>query len=241
MRWDRSRVRKTAKERVAELRADPEHQAWEEANDPWIAQARAEYARAAAPVLADLAEGRYHVSSVGQLVHEFQKTGRRYESAVPILIRWLPRVTYRPLHDDIVGTLSVPWARREGTRPLIEWFRSCRRTKARPRPIPAGWWATPLKSLPTRRSPTSCWSSHRTGGTARRARWSSSASPSSRRTSARSPCCWPCSTDPDVTGSAIMALGKLKAVKARDRLQQFLDHPEPFYRKEARKALNKIK
>jgi HEAT repeat protein len=47
--------------------------------------------------------------------------------------------------------------------------------------------------------------------------------------------------DPDVTGSAIMALGKLKAVKARDRLQQFLDHPEPFYRTEARKALNKIK
>ena len=88
MSSDRSRARKTAKQRVAELRADPEYRAWEEANDPWIAQALAEYARAAAPVLADLAEAGYQVTAVGELRQEFARTGRTYPGGSPG--RWSP-------------------------------------------------------------------------------------------------------------------------------------------------------
>jgi HEAT repeat protein len=46
--------------------------------------------------------------------------------------------------------------------------------------------------------------------------------------------------DPDVAGHAVMALGKLKAVKARPALEPFREHPKAWVRKEAERALAKL-
>ena len=46
--------------------------------------------------------------------------------------------------------------------------------------------------------------------------------------------------DDEVAGHALMALGKLKAFKARLHIERFLDHGKPWVRKEARKALAKL-
>lgn len=46
--------------------------------------------------------------------------------------------------------------------------------------------------------------------------------------------------DDDVAGHAAIALGKLKAGEARAALENSLDHPKPWVRKEARKALTKL-
>jgi len=46
--------------------------------------------------------------------------------------------------------------------------------------------------------------------------------------------------DPDVVGHAIIALGKLRATKARPRIEPFLDHPMPWIRHEAKRAIEKI-
>ncbi len=47
-------------------------------------------------------------------------------------------------------------------------------------------------------------------------------------------------TDEMVAGHAIIALGKLRAKEARAAIVPFLDHPEPWVRKEARRTLDKI-
>ena len=46
--------------------------------------------------------------------------------------------------------------------------------------------------------------------------------------------------DDEVAGHALIALGKLKAVKAKPAIKRFLDHPKPWVRKEAERALKKI-
>jgi HEAT repeat protein len=47
--------------------------------------------------------------------------------------------------------------------------------------------------------------------------------------------------DDEVAGHAVMALGKLKAGKARPAIEEFLKHPKPWVRKEAKKALDKLR
>jgi HEAT repeat protein len=46
--------------------------------------------------------------------------------------------------------------------------------------------------------------------------------------------------DEEVAGHALMALGKLKAQKARPHIESFLNHQKPWVRKEAKKALAKL-
>ncbi|MBI1925246.1 HEAT repeat domain-containing protein [Candidatus Poribacteria bacterium] len=46
--------------------------------------------------------------------------------------------------------------------------------------------------------------------------------------------------DSEVAGHAIVALGKLKATKARDVIEPFLEHQKAWIRKEASRALTKI-
>ncbi|MEO1333115.1 MAG: HEAT repeat domain-containing protein [Myxococcota bacterium] len=46
--------------------------------------------------------------------------------------------------------------------------------------------------------------------------------------------------DDEVAGHAVMALGLLKAPVCRARVAEFLEHPKPWVRKEAKRALAKI-
>lgn len=74
--------------------------------------------RDAAPVIADLRAAGYEVEWISNL----RGLGVKYHSAVPILIGWLPRIDNRDILEDMVRTLSVPWAKPEAARPLIELF-----------------------------------------------------------------------------------------------------------------------
>lgn len=76
------------------------------------------YHEAADPLLAELAQAGFPVRSVGQLHHEWKS----YRAAIPILLRWLPRVSYDALRQDIVRTLSVKEARPLATAPLVEAY-----------------------------------------------------------------------------------------------------------------------
>lgn len=46
--------------------------------------------------------------------------------------------------------------------------------------------------------------------------------------------------DDDITGHVLYTLGKLKSEKAREKIVAFLDHPNSYYRREAKGALKKI-
>lgn len=46
--------------------------------------------------------------------------------------------------------------------------------------------------------------------------------------------------DEQIAGHAIAALGQLRAARARLHIEQFIDHPKAWIRKEARKALTRL-
>ena len=56
--------------------------------------------------------------------YELRHSGTKYKSAIPVLLRWLPKVAYSSLKEDIIRTLSVPWAKPEATPILLEEFKN---------------------------------------------------------------------------------------------------------------------
>ncbi len=232
--------RLTAEELMTQLRGDPAFRDREEQQRRAADEARAAYAAAAGPMLADLAAAGFPVSSAGELVKRFQDTGSRYTAAVPILVAWLPRVSYRPLQDDIVRTLSVPWARRDAAGPLIERFRTLPPHDGPPESDHRWLVGSALEVLahPSIADDLLSLAADRRFGPARRmvvlalGRLKNDPRAVSTLLSALD--------DPDVAVPAIMALGKLKAPPARQPLERFLDHPDPRVRQEARKAIGKL-
>jgi hypothetical protein len=105
--------------RAAELLGGPEHKEKLRQHDILKGHHAAEYRKAAGPLLEELIALGYAVNTVGEL----RSAGREYRDAVPVLVRWLPRVGNRYVKEDIVRTLSVPWARDEAAGPLLEEFR----------------------------------------------------------------------------------------------------------------------
>lgn len=70
-------------------------------------------------IVAELQGLGYDVDSVGEL----GTLGATYRSAVPVLIDWLGKVSYADLVEDIIHTLSVPWARELVLPVFLRMFR----------------------------------------------------------------------------------------------------------------------
>ncbi|MDE2127795.1 MAG: HEAT repeat domain-containing protein, partial [Armatimonadetes bacterium] len=79
-----------------------------------IARTRA----AMAPVFADLQAAGLSYATLNRL----RTSGARYDAAIPILLKWLPRVAVPNAKKFILSTLSVPWARTAVIQPLIREF-----------------------------------------------------------------------------------------------------------------------
>jgi hypothetical protein len=86
---------------------------------PSIAAAMRRYSEEIPPgLLAELADLGFHVHRVGEL-----KQLEDYRAAVPVLVKWLPQVSYLAVANDIAGTLSVPWAARQACPVFLELYR----------------------------------------------------------------------------------------------------------------------
>lgn len=231
---------KTAEELMRELAQDPGYGARAEETARRTAQAREAYQAAARPLLDELAAAGHPVDSVGQLVTEAAATGTRYPAAIPVLVRWLPRVDYRPLLDDIVRALSVSWAKREAAPPLVALFRALPPHDGPPETDPRWTVGGALETLagPAVADDLLDLATDRRHGLARQlvvlglGRLKGDARVP--------PVLLDLLDDEQVTGYAVMALGKLKVASAAPRLRALADHPEPWVRREAAKALRRV-
>ncbi len=232
MNRDRSsKKRKTAAELVAELRSAPEFVAREQQRER-EPQANAQlYSKAAGPILRELNKAGFQVQSVGAL----RQSGTEYRSAISILLRWLPLVTYLPLKEEIVRALSVPWARSLVGPTLVDEFRRAEG--------PAGTgirWAIAnalevvadedvLEDLiELVRDPR--YGRDREMLALALGNMSGAHVTSVLRDLLR---------DDEVVGHAAMALGRRRASEALPELQALTKHPRAWVRSEARKAVAK--
>lgn len=71
------------------------------------------------PLIAELGEVGYTVDTLDDL----RQQKKPWKSALPVLLRWLPRIDEPSVKDSIVRCLSVPWVGNEATPQLIEEFK----------------------------------------------------------------------------------------------------------------------
>ncbi|MDD5371053.1 MAG: hypothetical protein PHQ40_18385 [Anaerolineaceae bacterium] len=186
---------------------------------------------ASKPVLADLSQAGVDVDWIEDLYNKHLD----YEKAIPILLRWLPRVENPAVKEAIVRALSVPWTRRtEAPALLIEEFRKSKND------FGLNWAiGNALSVVASDNVLTDVVSLIRdkTYGKAREmlvVSLGNMKSPDVKNTLIE------LLDDVDLAGYAIMALGKLKCKEARPSIERFRTHPKSWVRKEAQKALARI-
>lgn len=179
----------------------------------------------------ELATLGYDLSTIGSL----RRGKSRYDAAVPILVRWLPRIGDRYVKEDIIRTLSVPWAK-AALPVLIEQYRTADDDQG----IGLRWAignALEVVADDTVFDDVVSLARDRRYGRAREMVVAALGNMRDRRTVR---VLLELVTDDSVAGFAAMALGKLRAQEARPAVEQLLKHPKLWVRKEAAKALKRM-
>lgn len=195
-------------------------------------QSIAEYLAVASPVLDDLRDVGFDVVSIGEL------SGKRlnYERAIPVLLRWLPRIDDRRVKEDIVRALSVKWARPTAAAPLIEEFRRVEDETGLGLKWAVGS-ALEVVADDAVFEDLVHLVQHRRHG---RAREMIAVALGNMKDPRAVDVLIELLNDDEVAGHALMGLRKLGAKKARPYIEPFLNHPRTWWRNEAKRALQKI-
>lgn len=187
------------------------------------------------PILSELAGIGLSVRSLADLRH----SGLRYREAVPVLLRWLGRVSDRRVTEEVVRALSVPWAKPVAVEPLIEQFRQ---VDLAVDPSGTGLrWAigNALEVLFDDASFDELAELAADRGYGKARQMVVLGLGKSKRPEAVGVLLG-LVDDPDVDGHAVKALGKLKAPAARVALEGKLDDRRAWVRNAARTALAKL-
>jgi len=223
----------TAAELIAELNKDPEYRSRLERQEQERAEAFRRYQNLAEPVLHDLAAAGFTgIETIGDL----RNLGSPYPEAIPILLKWLPRIADSHVREDLVRALSVPWAEPAAVPVLIAEFK-----KRVGDGDEALLWAI-ANALEVVADDTvfeeiSELALDEKYGKAREMLVLALAK---MRAPTATHVLIKLLEDEEVVGHAAAALGELKAEPARRHLEKLLRHPRHWVRAEAQKALRKI-
>lgn len=228
--------RKTADELMKELEGKPEYA---ERQQRWTAQEdenRRRYAAAADGLFSDLRSAGFQVMSLAEL----RRVGDT--DAVPVLGKWLPMVSYRPLKRDIIATLGSGWAWPQAGRPLIEEFHSVDPHDDSEGSSVAWSIGDALERVADESvvDELVTIATDRSHGSSRGLIVVALGNMHAERERVV-PVLMELLADEDVAGFAIMGLGKLRGSEAQAAIEGFVDHEEKWISEEAKKALAKLR
>jgi HEAT repeat protein len=228
--------KKTADELMAELSLNPEFVERQNAMERRRHEAARLARLALEPIINDLNKLGISVSSLTELP-ALSVTDDRY---IPILLDWLPRTPDVDIKEGIVRALTVPQARRVAAPTLIREFLRA------PSGESALKWAIgnalAVLSDEAVLSDVINILRDRTHGSSREMFAVSLGNMKTQKAVELAvETLLELLDDPDLTGHAIMALGKLKAAVALPALERLLNHPKAWVRKEAASAIRKIR
>jgi HEAT repeat protein len=227
------RAGKTAAELMAELERDPDYIALMQEKKRLHQEAVEEYARAAEPLLRDLTSAGFPVESLGDL----RRSGKAYGGAVPVLLNWLPRISDRGLKEDVIRTLSVPWAKPNAAPYLIEEFKKLNA----PEDSAVRWAIANALEVVADDDVYGDIVVLATEKKYGKAREMLVVALGNMRNPGAVAVLLELLDDDEVVGHAVMALANLKAREAHKRIEQLLTHPKAWVRRESKKALAKLK
>lgn len=187
-------------------------------------------------VAAELQKAGIKVDGVYDLVN----TRRSYKEAVPLLARPLPSVKDDRIKEGVVRALAVKEAVGEDvSRAMIREFEAIS-PSAPPSEQALKWAIANTLSVVARDSvfeKVAALASNKQHG---KAREMLAVALGNMKDPRAVDVLLELLDDDEVARHALMALGKLKAEKAKLAIERFLDHPKPWVRKEAERALRKI-
>lgn len=212
---------------------DPAYLARVAARDAMVEERHRRYLEAAAPVLVELRSLGYQLEAIGDLV----RSGARYANAVPVLIEWLTKVDEPSVKEDIVRTLSVPWAK-SAAPALIEEFRRVEDATGTSIRWVIGNALSVVAGDPVCDDLVGLARDRRYG----RAREMVVVALGKMKKNAASvmDVLIELLADEDVAGHAVIALGKLKDRRAREAVAALQNHPKAWVRAEVKKALARM-
>lgn len=228
---DINKVRpKSAADLMAELQQDTAFVAREKQREEEREHNLASYRTAARGVLAELAAAGFEIETVADL----RRRGR-YSRAIPILMQWLPRIDDAYVKEDIIRTLSVPWAKKSAPLLLAEFEKADDSSETGLR------WALG-NALEVHASDAIADDLIRLATTPEygAARQMVVVSLGKLNVDGVDEVLTELLSDESIVGHAVMALGQRRAKSARSRIEALLSHPKPWVRKEAKKALKQI-
>ncbi len=231
------RQRRTADELMGELEQRPEFVARQHERLLEREENRRRYAEAAAGLLVDLAAAGFVVETLAQL----RQRGVGDRSAVPVLVKWLPQVSYLPLKRDVIATLGSAWARPAAAGPLVAEFgridpdEDTADTSVR-------WSIGDALERVADESVVDDLIAIATdvGQGRHRALVVAALGNMGKARDRVLPVLVGLLDDEVVAPYAVMALGKLRAHEVRPMVESFLNHREAWVRKEAKKALARL-
>lgn len=100
-----------------------------------------QYLAVAGPLLNELSELGYDIDTLDDLRHQ----NKPWKTALPVLLRWLPKIDDPGVKDSIVRCLSVPWVGNKATAELIEEFKEYAPILSRPT---NPWVGNQLREVP---------------------------------------------------------------------------------------------
>ncbi len=227
---------RTAAELMNDLMRDPDRVAHEAESLVRLGERWQQYRRAAMPILHQLRECGFEVESIGDL-----RRYKDYRGAIPVLLEWLPRVSDRYVKLDLIRTLRTKWAKPQAALPLIAEFRNLSPASDHPSPDTLRWAIGDALSVVaddavfSEIADIACDRQHGDQ------RGLVVVALGNMRDARAVEVLISLLEDADVAGYAIMALGKLGARETAPRIEPFLHDPSPWVRREARKALRKLR
>jgi HEAT repeat protein len=189
-------------------------------------------------LLSDLRVAGHPVSSLADLVN----TRRPYPEAIPVLVRWLDALDFsdvRRVRGDVemvVRALAVPTARGVAAPTLIKLFKHV----ADRDPLGLGWAIGNSLEVVADDSVADDLFALATGRSYGRAREMVVLGLARLLSPRAEQVLIDLLNDEDVVGHAVIALGKRRSRVAEPVIARLLQHPKPWVRKEARKALARI-
>lgn len=223
---------KSAADLMRELQKDPEYVARMHQRERQQQQHIASHLHAMEPLLKELNAKGFHVRSLAEL----RESGMNYGAVIPLLLQWLPRMLDLHAKEDIVRTLSVPWAKPTAAPALIEAFKA-----ADDQTFEGLRWAIANGLAVVADDVVFDDLVHlvqdKQYGKAREMLVLALGNMKDPRAVG---VLMSMLDDEQVLGHAVMALGRLKAPAARVRLNELMQHTKEWVREEARKALREV-
>lgn len=222
----------TAAEFARQQHSNPEFAARQAEFEAMRQEAIRQRRLAVLPVVKELVQAGFAVESLDEL----RQSGRTYQDAVPILLRWLPRIANLDVKESIVRTLSVPWAKPMASRPLVAEFQSAAVNAASPLKWAIGNALEVVADDSVFDEIAALVRDKRHGA----ARQMLAAALSKMKDPRTVDLLIELLNDEEIAGHALMALGRLSAQKAAPQIRRLLNHPKSWVRHEAGKALAKL-